>query len=119
MAPYICENLTQVRHTHVKCSITEQMSEVAQEEPERMVIQVQSLRVDAVIAKVYRLSREKSLELFRAGRVYVDGRLCENNSRILKEGESINARGFGKCRMDSLPKETKKGKLAVTIAVYR
>jgi RNA-binding protein YlmH len=119
MAPYICENLTQVRHTHVKCSIAEQMSEVAQEEPERMVIQVQSLRVDAVIAKVYHLSREKSLELFRAGRVYVDGRLCENNSRILKEGESINARGFGKCRMDSLPKETKKGKLAVTIAVYR
>jgi RNA-binding protein YlmH len=119
MAPYICENLTQVRHTHVKCSITEQMSEVAQEEPERMVIQVQSLRVDAVIAKVYHLSREKSLELFRAGRVYVDGRLCENNSRILKEGESINARGFGKCRMDSLPKETKKGKLAVTVAVYR
>ena len=51
------------------------------------VVQVQSLRADAVLAKVYNLSREKSLELFRAGKVYVNGRLCENNSRQLKSGD--------------------------------
>ena len=81
MAEFICENLTQVKHTHVKCAITEEYHIVPEEAPMQVIIQVQSLRVDAVLAKVYNMSREKSLELFRTGKVYVDGRLCENNSR--------------------------------------
>ena len=116
---FICENLTQVRHTHVSCSLTEDYTAIPQEEPEIMSIQVQSLRVDAVLAKVYNMSREKSLELFRAGKVYVNGRLCENNSRLLKPGETVNARGFGKFSLTGEPRETRKGRLAMEAAVYR
>ncbi len=72
-----------------------------------------------MLAKVYNMSREKSLELFRAGKVYVDGRLCENNSRLLKAGETVNARGYGKFALTGEPRETRKGKLAVSAAVYR
>lgn len=119
MAEFICENLVQVKHTHVKCTITEEYQNVPQEEPAPVSIQVQSLRVDAVLAKVYNMSREKSLELFRAGKVYVDGRLCENNSRQLKVGETVNARGYGKFILTGEPRETRKGRLAVEAAVYR
>ena len=119
MADFICENLEQIRHTHVKCSITEDFQGFGKEEPEVLGIQVQSLRVDAVLAKVYNVSREKSLELFRAGKVYVNGRLCENNSRLLKTGETVNARGYGKFTLTKEPRETRKGKLAVEAAVYR
>lgn len=116
---FICENLTQVRHTHVRCSVTEDYAAVPQEEPEIMNIQVQSLRVDAVLSKIYNMSREKSLGLFRAGKVYVNGRLCENNSRLLKPGETVNARGFGKFLLTGEPRETRKGRLAMEAAVYR
>lgn len=116
---FICENLTQVRHTHVCCSVTEDYAAIPQEEPEIMNIQVQSLRVDAVLSKVYNMSREKSLELFRAGKVYVNGRLCENNSRLLKPGETVNARGFGKFSLTGEPRETRKGRLAMEASVYR
>lgn len=119
IAEYICENLEQIKHTHVKCSVTENFESLPQEEPITVNIQVQSLRVDAVLARVYNMSREKSLELFRAGKVYVDGRLCENNSRILKAGETVNARGFGKFTLKDGAKETRKGKLSVETAVYR
>ncbi len=119
MAEFICENLTQVKHTHVKCAITEEYHIVPEEAPMQVIIQVQSLRVDAVLAKVYNMSREKSLELFRTGKVYVDGRLCENNSRQLKAGETVNARGYGKFILTGEPRETRKGKLAVEAAVYR
>ena len=119
MAEFICENLVQVKHTHVKCTITKEYQNVPQEEPAPVSIQVQSLRVDAVLAKVYNMSREKSLELFRAGKVYVDGRLCENNSRQLKVGETVNARGYGKFILTGEPRETRKGRLAVEAAVYR
>lgn len=119
IAPFICENLKQIKHTYVKCEVTEEFKSVPQEEPEWLNIQVQSLRIDAVIAKVYNMSREKSLELFRTGRVYVNGRLCESNSRQLRGGETVNARGFGKFKVSEELRETRKGKLAVEIAVYR
>ncbi|MCR5754004.1 MAG: hypothetical protein K6G30_04195 [Acetatifactor sp.] len=118
MADYICENLTQVRHTHVVCKVDE-FQNVPEEVPESCTITVSSLRVDACIAKVYNQSRSDCLELFRAGKVYVDGRLCENNSRILKPGETVNARGFGKFKMCGEARETRKGKLSVEMAVFR
>jgi len=116
---FICENLERIRHTNVKCTVAEDFEDIPQEEPERLNIQVQSLRVDAVLAKTYNLSREKSLELFRAGKVYIDGRLCENNSRLLKDGETVNARGFGKLQVSGEPGMTRKGKLSVEVKVYR
>lgn len=119
VSEFICDNLEQIKHTHVKCSVAERLEELPEEEPEMMSIQVQSLRVDAVLSKVYNMSREKSLDLFRAGKVYVNGRLCENNSRILKQGETVNARGFGKFTLRGEARETRKGKLAVEAAVYR
>ncbi len=119
IADFICSNLEQIKHTHVRCTVTESFEDAPQEEPEHINIQAQSLRVDAVLAKVYNMSREKSLELFRAGKVYVNGRLCENNSRVLKGEETVNARGYGKFQIAGEPRETRKGKLAVEVLVYR
>lgn len=119
IAGFVCENLSQVKHTQVKCSLTAGPEDIPREEPQSVDIQVQSFRADAVLARVYNLSREKSLELFRAGKVYVDGRLCENNSRQLKSGETVNARGFGKFVLTGEPRETRKGKLAARVAVYK
>ena len=119
VAEFICENLTKIKHTNVKCSVVAEAGSIPKEEPASMNIQVQTLRADAVLAKVYGMSRERSLELFRAGKVYVDGRLCENNSRILKAGETVNARGFGKFVLKGEARETRKGKLSVEADVYR
>ncbi len=119
VAGFICENLDKVRHTSVRCAVVEDAGNLAAEEPERISIQVQSVRADAVLAKVYNLSREKSLELFRAGKVFVNGRACENNARSLKAGDVVNARGYGKLRLEEGSRETRKGKLAIDVAVYR
>lgn len=119
IAGYVCDNLDQVKHTHVRCKIVEQMKEIPQEEPEAVIIQVASERIDAVIAKVYNKSRGDVLELFRSGKVYVGGRLCENNSRMLKEQEIVNVRGSGKFTYLGVKNETRKGKLSVHAAVFR
>lgn len=119
MAEFICQHLTQVKHTAVKCSMTEELAEVPTEEPKAELLQVASSRADAVIAKVYRISREESLELFRAGKIFVDGKLCENNARSLKENETVNARGYGKFIYRGEKGETRKGKTNVEVAVFR
>lgn len=119
VAEFICDHLQQIRHTNVTCALTEASCLPEQEKPELLTVQVASLRVDAVLAKVYNMSREKSLELFRTGRVYVNGRLCENSARLLKSGETVNARGFGKLCVGDGVRETKKGKLAIEVNLYR
>ena len=119
IAPFICENLTQVKHTNVRCRLVEEAGQVPKEEPETLSVQVASARIDGVIAKVYNKSRNDVLELFRTGKVYVGGRLCENNSRVLKEEETVNVRGFGKFVYLGVKGETRKGKLSIQAAVYR
>ncbi len=119
VSEFLCQNFRKVKHTPISCSVAEADFMPAPERPEQLTVQVSSLRVDALIAKVYNLSREKSLELFRAGKVYVDGRPCLNNDRFLKTGETVNARGFGKFRLTEGIRETKKGRLAIEVAVYR
>lgn len=119
VSDYICANLESVRHNHVKCRIAEPERILPAEEPRELVIQVSSERIDACLSKVYNKSRSDVLELFRAGRVYVDGRQCENNARPLRLGESVNARGFGKFTFCGTQGETRKGKLCALVQVYR
>ena len=119
MAEYICDNLTQIKHTHVKCKVVEQIGTTQADEPEEKNVLVSSLRLDGCIAKLYNISRTESLNLFQSGRVYVDGRLTENNSRALKGGETVNVRGYGKFIFNGVKYETKKGKLCLEMLVYR
>lgn len=119
IAEFICENLTQIKHTHVRCTVTEEYHTLPTEEPKKQILQVASVRIDAVIAKVYNQSRSECIELFRAGKIYVNGRLCENNARMLKGNEVINARGYGKFVFEGQRGETKKGKINVEVSVYR
>lgn len=119
VADFICGNLDRIKHTNVKCTITENIADIPAKEPEVLNIQAASMRLDAVIAKVYNKSRGECLELFRSGKVFVDGRLCENNSRTLKPGETVNVRGYGKFVMEGEPGETRKGRLSAVISVYR
>lgn len=57
---------------------------------------VSSNRCDAVVSKAYRLSRTQSAELFRAGKIFVNGRQYDRNSGILKAQDIVSVRGFGK-----------------------
>lgn len=119
IAPYILENLTQVRHTHMKCKICDNPLEYKEKEPEKTVLLVASPRTDAVVAKVYQLSRTQSIELFRSKKIFVNGRIYENNSGLLKEGDIISVRGFGKFIYYGIEDETKKGKYRIAAGIYR
>lgn len=116
---FICENLNKVRHTNIRCRIVQDMGMIPEEQPEEIQVLVSGERADGVVAKVYHMSRTDSLELFREKRVYINGRLCENNGRPLKPGDVVNARGYGKFVYQGIAYETKKEKLCLNVALYR
>lgn len=119
ISTYLTEHLDQVRHTHVKCVLTEAADHLHSPVTEEAVLSVSSARIDTVISKVYNIARSRSLELFRAGRVYVNGRLVENNSYALKSGDAVTARGFGRFTYIGEQGETRKGKTRVCVEIYR
>lgn len=118
MAPYILENLDKVKHTNVQCNLAKEIPKSTVVQVERKMVQVGAMRADSMIAKVYHLSRSESLDLFRAKKVFVNGRLTENNSGSLKPEDKVTVRGYGRFCCVNIVGESKKGKLNVEVDVY-
>lgn len=118
MAEYIAENLSRVKHTSMLCTVSETMPEEILPQLSPVELIVSSDRADGVIAKAYSLSRSQCVELFRAKRIFVNGRQYENNSGTLKAGDIVSVRGFGKFVFDGIIHETKKGRYKVQIQKY-
>ena len=97
----------------------EEGAEYIQKEIEDMVVLTASERIDAVISKVYNLSRSQSLDYFRAKKIYINSRLCENNSYQLKSNDVVSVRGYGKFVYYGVEYHTKKGKLSVKVGIYK
>ena len=118
MAPYILENLDKIKHTNVQCSLAKEIPKSTVVQVERKIVQVGAMRADSIIAKVYHLSRSESLNLFRAKKVFVNGRQTENNSGSLKPEDKVTVRGYGRFCCVIIVGESKKGKLNVEVDVY-
>ncbi|MCD8130428.1 MAG: YlmH/Sll1252 family protein [Lachnospiraceae bacterium] len=116
---FLCGELKQVKHTAVVCEPAESLAEYQENPPVPETVSVASVRLDVLIAQVYHLSRSDSAELFRQKKVFVSGRLCENNSRECKPGEAVTVRGYGRFYFDGVDHTTKKGKQSVNLRVYR
>ncbi|MBO5209450.1 MAG: hypothetical protein J6B68_08910 [Lachnospiraceae bacterium] len=118
IAPYIIKNLQQVKHTNMKCHVIEAAEGLQETEPQEMAVTVASERIDGVIAKIYNISRSQSLELFRSGRIFVNGIVMENNSYQLKKEDAVTVRGYGKFVFYGVAGETRKGKERVLIGMF-
>lgn len=119
MATYFCGNLNRVRCTTVTCEPVDQVPPTALPRIEEERVNVASGRLDAMVAAVCRLSRSQSAELLRAGKIFVGGRLAENGSFQVKEGDIVSVRGYGRFVYRGIDGETRKGRLYARVGRYR
>ncbi len=118
MAAFVLEELKTVRHTAVKASRLEEVPEDIQPKIERETVTVASLRLDAVLARTFHLSRGDMKKLFDAERVSVNGRLCTSPEKEPAEGDRISLRGFGKMQYFGVRRVTAKDRLAVEVGRF-
>lgn len=118
MADYICMGLERIKHTAVRCSITEEVPVDCLPKLREENVTVSSPRLDAILAKLYHLSRGEAKKLFDAEKVTVNGRLCKNPETVLKENSKVSVRGYGKLEYRGEEHTTKKGKTGITIWRY-
>ncbi len=79
---------------------------------------VSSLRLDAVAAAAFSVSRGKAAELIAAGRGNLDHVPCLKPDKPVAEGAVLTARGFGKAKLKEVGGLSKKGRTGITIERY-
>jgi RNA-binding protein YlmH len=118
IADYIVSSLTKVKHTDMRLKIVDELPDGELYRTEIRRVQANGERVDAIIAKVFGLSREDSSALFKKRLVFIDGKCTENTSYIPKEGEVISVRGHGRMIYRGCDSLTRKGKMNIVVEVY-
>ena len=118
MAAYIADSLTKVRRTDVKAEVTETLPDGQLYRTERRNVQANGERLDALVAKVFSLSREEAQSLFKKRLVFADGRQIDSTSYIPKPNEKISVRGHGRFIYVGPQSLTRKGKINIAVELY-
>lgn len=118
ISEYIASELFRVRRTEVTVSVVDTLPEGELYKTEEITVQISSERLDAVIARVFSLSREDAQSLFAKRLVFASGREIESASYSPKENEKISVRGYGRFIYRGAKSLSKKGKINVLIEKY-
>ena len=86
---------------------------------QEMNFTVMSLRLDAVCAGMFRLSRTEAARQIAAGNVSLNYSQCLKSDATVREGDIVSLRGGGKGKLSELGGNSKKGRLFVTCEVYK
>lgn len=119
MALYVKTNLMKVGKVKVHIEELISMEELIpqQEEWIEKSITVSSMRLDVVLSNSFNISRQKSQQLVRGGKVKVNFTICEEPSFDLEDGDMISCRGFGRFKILLIEGRTKKEKIRVLIGL--
>ena len=117
-ADYIAQAMTSAGKVSLDFSILSCVPEMPK--PEGMLFSsvVSSLRLDAVLAAAYKLSRSEAADVIRAGLVKVNHLTCEKVDFILTEDTLLSVRGKGRVRFVSIDGMTRKQRVGITFFRY-
>lgn len=120
IASYVFSNLTKVGRVSV--SLTEVPFSCMlkpEEQWEEKTGSVSALRLDAVVAEIYRLPRSRAGALIDTGRVRVNWKTVESRHMQLKEGDHLSVSGFGRSKLFKIDGRSKKGKWRISYGKKR
>lgn len=118
ITPYICEQLTQIRHTVVTCSVVAVDHLHIEPSLQECSAIIASNRLDNVIGAMCKLSRSAAVEYIQSGKVFIQGKECLHNTYICKPNDIISIRGFGKYQFSGEGSLTKKNRVKINYKKY-
>lgn len=118
VAPLICGEVNKVGAVGVKVSQGLPQQLPVAHETQTISGTVSSLRLDCIVALATRLSREKAAQLIRSGLVTLDFVPCQQVDRLVREGDRMSIRGYGKYTVGGEDGLSKKGRTRITIQKY-
>ena len=120
MAEYIINNLSQAgRSSLTVTAVPIEKIIVPEQEVREKNVSVASLRLDNVLGAAFGLSRAKSLDAVRSGIVFVNGTEIVKPDYSIHEGDKIVLRHRGRVIVRSTGGRTGKGRIHITLRVFR
>lgn len=118
IGPFLMQEWTKVRHTLM--DVREVPIQEFQYTPRFEEIRgfCTSFRVDVMVSFLCKTSRKESVDLIKSQKVFVNSCLVESNSAVLKEGDILSVRGFGKAIFEEIGGQSKKGRFMITMKKY-
>ncbi len=119
IVPYLSEELKRVRHTAIQCSACPALPEGVGVKTQEQILVAASARADALIAAVWNLSRVEAKDVVEKEKVSVLGKQIRDPSYVVKEGERVSVRGYGRFYFDGVLGETRSGRSRVKVRVFQ
>lgn len=114
----ILQELSSVGRASVSCQEVTVPIETSFHITEDVIINVASLRLDAIISNVLHMNRKKSSALIEAGHVFVNAIEIKTSSYTMFPEDIFSIRGFGKFKLKEIAGKSKKDRFFVTIEKY-
>lgn len=118
ISSYILNNLSSIGKSPVEINLLYNLEDLPSIDFEEISINVQSLRLDSVIAKLTNVSRSKAIELLDNSKVLVNYVKSKDKSQELAKGTRLTIRGNGKYIIGDIIGETRSGKQRIIIKKY-
>lgn len=116
MAAYIVAQLEKIGRYGVDCNVEPVSAlKLPEVQVEEVFKTVPSLRLDAVIAAGYNLSRSTALGLIQSDKVKINHLPEDSSSHLLKAGDLISCRGYGRMRLSAVEGTSKKDRIKIRI----
>ena len=119
LEPYLLQNLISAGRARLKVSPLS-LSQVEPPQVKKELIRdtVAALRLDAVAAAAFHLSRGKAADLISSGRLTLNYKECLKADRTVAAGDVLACRGLGKCVVKEVPGLSKKGRIMIVLERY-
>lgn len=117
-ADFIAQSMKSAGKAPLDFHVLTETPQMPETEGTRFSSVVSSLRLDAVLAAAYRLSRSEAADSIRAGLVKVNHLMCDRVDLPLQEGALLSMRGRGRVRLLSVDGTTRKQRIGITLFRY-
>lgn len=119
LTSYICEQLTQIKHTLVHLALSDQQRSMKLEPSfEQFEEIVASSRLDNIVSSMIRCSRSEAVQFIQGGKVMINGKECLHNSYICKPNDTISIRSIGRFLFDGEMGVTRKNRVKIAFRKY-
>lgn len=118
MAQHIAQSLVSAGRVRLQIRLLDSWPQLEPPAGEELRDTVHSLRLDAVIAAGFSLSRGDAAELIASGCVKHRHLPTERADARVQEGDAISVRGYGRLVLEEVGNPTKKGRLPLRLTRY-
>ncbi len=118
ISEYIMANLEYVGKAKVKTSLCCDFNLYDVQKTETISVIVPSLRVDAVVSEIFKLSRNEASKLIKSDKLFINWIPIAKIDSKLSEGDIITLRKEGRARFLGLKGTTKKGNLIIEVEKF-